>query len=217
MDLEYNIVAYIDILGFTNMVKSDCLEMSKTKHFEKLRESYTFIKEKIKGENVHITQFSDSIVIFSSLNQENSINTINLALNAQSSLFKQHILVRGGISFGKHYSENDFIFSDGLINAYLLETSIAKNPRVVIANDLLELFDLKRKLLESNVIIKEDDGTFFLNYLLSIEKKDFVSTMTEVDGKGEKDYSVLEKMRWVYEYAEYIYSDSTVNIMKRFN
>lgn len=47
------------------------------------------------------------------------------------------------MAYGKHNTENDFMFSQALIEAYQLECMEAKYPRIIISPNLKNLFEPK--------------------------------------------------------------------------
>ena len=67
--LDYSIVAFVDVLGFSSMVKSDCESKNgKYYYFETLK---SLNERTRKITDCNITQFSDSIIFSLSLNKEN--------------------------------------------------------------------------------------------------------------------------------------------------
>lgn len=206
MDLDYFIVSFIDILGFSQMVKNDCENKTENKYFEKLKSSYLLLRDKYK-DDVDIKQFSDSIILSLSLSKENFIKAIDISRNIQADLFTKSILTRGGISFGKHYMESDFIFSEGLINSYILEKENAKNPRILISQDLFILYLNTDELLKSEKIIREDDRNYFVNYLNLVSLEECENVFMQIFKYDTNDYSIREKHRWLYEYGKYCFRD----------
>jgi hypothetical protein len=215
MDLEYFIVAFIDILGFSQMVRDDCENKNGKKHFDELRVSYLSIRDKYR-DYADIKQFSDSIIVSLPLNMENFNKIIEISRNIQKELFMRRILARGGISFGRHYTESDFIFSEGLINAYILEKDNAKNPRILISKDLFELFLNTEQLLNEGKILKEDDNKYFVHYINLISAKECENIFVDLSKIDKNDYSIREKYRWIYEYAKYYFQDELKIGMSRF-
>ncbi len=84
------------------------------------------------------------------------------------------IFLRGGISSKYAYIKDNFAVGEGVIEAYVAESSIAKNPRIVLHPSVEE----NRKLMEKikflsdlmyggRSIIKKDegDGILFLDYI----------------------------------------------------
>ena len=159
--LDYSIVAFVDVLGFSSMVKSDCESKNgKYYYFETLK---SLNERTRKITDCNITQFSDSIIFSLSLNKENYQKLITILAEYQLQLLYNSILCRGAIAYGKHYKENDFMFSQALIEAYQLELNDAIYPRIVVSQNLFDYFKPDVKSLEH--VLKENDGFWFVDYL----------------------------------------------------
>jgi hypothetical protein len=160
---EKRLVAFIDILGFKEIVKQSENASSKV---ELIYSVLNYLKnweisknwdlklveieedaQKRGVENFDIrgktnsTSFSDSIVV--SVKVDNNVNEmastliVNLA-NIGAILFEQGILFRGGLTIGNIiHNENGTVFGQGLIDAYKLESSSAKYPRVILSDKLI--------------------------------------------------------------------------------
>ncbi|WP_209436738.1 hypothetical protein, partial [Pseudomonas gingeri] len=125
--LTNHFVAFIDLLGFGSMVSHDCESPENSqKYIDKLKETHRKTKE-LKGEidGLQLTQFSDSIVLALPYDKRSFREFSTLVSNYQFELLKNGILCRGGISYGMHYYEDDFLFSNGLIHAYNIEKDIS--------------------------------------------------------------------------------------------
>lgn len=204
IDLDYSIVAFVDILGFSNMVKSDCENKSgSTRYFEILREVN---KETCEIGECSITQFSDSVIFALPLSQDNYIKMIEILANYQRRLLYHSIICRGAIAYGKHYKENDFMFSQALIEAYQLESKSATYPRIVISENLLEYF--KPLAHEVPHLLREKDGFYFVDYLEDADKDQSRSHLTEFNYTlPRQSLSVKEKYYWLYKYWEYKFNE----------
>ena len=144
--LKNYLVAFIDILGFKEMVKHDSeVPDGKQKFINILYELHLETK-KIKDSNseIQVFQFSDSVVISIPYSATRFIDFCEIVSNYQYRLFLSGILCRGGVSYGKHFSSDSFLFSTGMIHAYLIESREAITPRVVISRDLM---DCKRSII----------------------------------------------------------------------
>jgi|GEM_PF-478171 len=164
LQYERRIIAFIDILGFKEMVKQS--EYDSTK-IELLYSVLGYLKDwnasekwdlktveieedaQKKGvENFDIrgrtnsTSFSDSIVV--SVKVDNNVNEMTSTLVANLAyigaiLIEKGILFRGGLTIGNIiHNQNGTVFGQGLIDAYLLETKSAKYPRIVLSDKLIE-------------------------------------------------------------------------------
>lgn len=147
-------VAYIDILGFKDMISKDShlpvFALRFIKRFISLfyhtndehylnDEPDDDIDEKIRdGYLPRATMFSDSIVISQPIKYFDYPYFIDLIAQLQYGLFSKGILVRGGISCGKLYHDENYLFGKGLIKAYLFESTYADYPRILVDTDLIE-------------------------------------------------------------------------------
>ncbi len=169
--IEYSqkIVAFIDILGFKNIVKESEKDNSKLEliykslEFLKGRElsrewdlKHVEIEEDAQKKGVSsfdiasktkCTCFSDSIVISVDYNNGEDINKpistliANIA-NIGAKFMKEGILLRGAIALGNLiHTSNGLIVGQGLIDAYELESQAASGPRIILSKDILKLLN----------------------------------------------------------------------------
>lgn len=157
------VVAFVDILGFRNLVSS--LPINSILHDE-LYQALCELKhrsqlahnEKTSFHNLEITTFSDSIVISSEEN--NAVSVIYACGWIQAELFKLGILTRGGISSGLTIHKDGILYGEGFLKAYDLETKHAIYPRILIDSTLADTFSQKLKTL----FLSEDiDGIWFVD------------------------------------------------------
>lgn len=165
INYENQIVAFVDILGFKEIIKQSERSLKKlqllyqTLEFLKKRENaYKWNLQLIEVEedaqkkgvsNFDIEQltactcFSDSIVVSVKCNDKNT-NEIASTLIANLSyigaqLMTEGILLRGGITVGKLiHLDNGILMGQAMIDAYQLEANSAKFPRILISNKLIE-------------------------------------------------------------------------------
>lgn len=163
---EERIVAFIDILGFKQMVidsekngnedqiKSinNALELFKDfkKSTYKLNELVNVEedtqKKGIEKFRIHdlleINYFSDSIIISVKIENEriNEIFSTFIVYLASlgNFLMKNGILIRGGIDIGNLIHKKDTIFGSALIKAYNIESTAAITPRIIISKNILK-------------------------------------------------------------------------------
>jgi hypothetical protein len=77
-------------------------------------------------------------------------------------LLKKGILCRGGVARGLMYHADGIAFGEGLVRAYDLERKVAKNPRIVIADEVAPTIFFRTN--NPIPLIKRDaDGEMFLN------------------------------------------------------
>jgi len=204
--LEFYFVAFLDLLGFSNMVKSDCEAPSDSNSFiKKLFDVYRYTNDVHKGrENIDITQFSDSIVFSMLYSKDRFPSFIKIISSFQYDLFKKGLLCRGGVAYGKHFSSEGFLFSNGLIEAYRLEKNYAKYPRIIVSKDLLDLIYKNEEIDKEIPMIKENDELFFIDFLNNKSIIEITTVLKSIMASNKSsDPSVKEKHRWLLEYYDF--------------
>lgn len=207
LELSSHFVAFIDILGFSEMVRADCESSSPPKHLELLYNAHLRAVGTLGRDlDAGLIQFSDSIVFSRPFDLSQLDGFVSAVAAWQQSLLVDGLLCRGGVTFGKHFVKDRFMFSKGLIEAYHLENMEAKYPRIVVSENLLQLAapavdTTKLKL------IREDDGIAFVDYLYHYTLDDrciLNSAIARVIEEAKFGVaSVQEKMRWLARYSDY--------------
>ena len=204
-DFQYYFVAYIDILGFSKMVESDIQTDHPNLFLTKLFNVYETTRNSFGNhQNLQVIQFSDSVVFAIPNTEENFSRFINIIGQFQYNLFSQGLLCRGGISFGKHYYNNGFLFSGGLIEAYLIERTLSRYPRIAISSSLLDWLYPRHVLPEDCHILKENDGTYFVDFIPNethTQSADYLEKILK--GNTSADISIKEKHQWLSEYFDH--------------
>ena len=164
-EYEERFVAFIDILGFSDIVrKSERSRGSINLIYESLkflkgREISTNwnlqlieIEEDAQKRNMeefnivnrtNCTSFSDSIAVTVSYDDSNINESFSTLISNLSyvgaTLMMKGILFRGGITVGNVVHTNDgIIFGQGLIDAYQLESNSAIFPRILLSDKLIK-------------------------------------------------------------------------------
>ena len=157
-------VCYLDVLGFSNDVvanwgagQSDPLEKilaikRAMPGFESVEDDGT--PESVRKYVCRVNTVSDSVTICFGFNNKIIIGDLVLGLEAilaniayaWSTFILHGYTVRGGIDFGGIYWDDGDLIGPAFINAYRLESQVAKNSRVVVSSQLNQvLADLARQ------------------------------------------------------------------------
>lgn len=199
MSLEYFLLGFVDILGFSQMVTRDCQGNPDGPRFlPSIRDALVEAREGDPEAQFKIIQFSDSVVIsrkFQS-SQEIFAEFIRRVAKLQALFFNRGILSRGGIAHGKHSQDDDIIFSQALVEAYRLESTVAQFPRAVVSDDLLLLFSA-----DGCHLARDRDGITFVDFLRTIgadvARASYAAIAIE---SPPADQRVRAKMRWLQDY-----------------
>jgi len=214
----YHYVAFLDILGFSEMVAHDCNGPSAKAVYLPilLRAHKTAFEQALRFTGAKVTQFSDSILLAHPYDRDKFTDVVENVANLQRTLLEDGILSRGGLSYGKHFSDEEFIFSHALIRAYKIEQERAIFPRVVVDDDLLDLIKpLARE--QRPALVREADGACFIDYMRGLTEATAVRAVsTATDGWEKSPVRVREKMRWLRDYAAFTFPDSANFLNNRF-
>ena len=227
--MKLSCVAFIDILGFSEMVKKDIDKVVLALRYVKLfRDSYCRLpsvdyigKGNIEDVLPESTMFSDSIVLSHVIDEDFDFYAFVLYIaELQMALLKEGITIRGGVEIGELYHDTSFVFGDGLIAAYKLESKYAIYPRILVGEKLLakieEQFEerFERELLNNGApknwrdyenndlkyISTDKDGLKFINYLR------YGLVLVDAHDTRPKDWDMQNEI------SEEFYEDTLCNI-----
>jgi hypothetical protein len=185
VEIKYqdSFVAFLDVLGFTNLVKSNNTNKID-KYLESVEKMLSTLKDKLKSltycENMNFIIISDSIIISIPKNNINDIDILKaLCLSIyslQGYLVISDIWLRGAISSGEAYfnDEKKQIIGKAYINAYLLESKSVSNPQVAIDNKIIQELGFTNSKDFINAINEEQNHNTLYDWTgINYIKKDF--------------------------------------------
>ncbi|MDZ7690420.1 MAG: hypothetical protein U5K69_04600 [Balneolaceae bacterium] len=230
---EKRFIAFIDIIGFKKIIGKSVANDSHIS-IDSVKEALAF-KEPIGKEKLilggigdisdsdhRMTTFSDNILISVNNNSKGFFNILNHAERIGFELLKMNFLCRGGITMGKIYHDEQFVFGPGLIRAHELESKKANKPRIIIDKNVMDFKDsldpTGQKLFRRFTKKDESDGYFFIDTLRTIrflmqqiyeppnDVKELVrSIKTHIHNQIEKnrnDPKVLDRLDWFLKYLD---------------
>jgi hypothetical protein len=212
MAYEERYVAFADILGFTDNVR-------KTETNSHLQEALAKVLSEIGTredrydelmiDGFQYQAFSDSIVMSTKGDARGLSYLFSEIGDLARQLLSKGFLMRGAVAKGKLYHDRGAMFGPAFLDAYRIESTIAKFPRVVLSREVHQ--DL-RQIDEDpfhNEVIRDEDGPPYLHVLrpfrrpsaLTAEQLHFAQTCGEViqnllnDSIYEPKH--YEKLRWL--------------------
>lgn len=202
-------VAFVDILGFGEMVVADCESATPGElYLPKLKSAIHEALAHAQSVDAKISQFSDSIVVSSPFkaDPEAFSEFLSLVRGFQSLLYKNGMLCRGGVSHGRHFHDETLLFSQALIEAYKLESQIARDPRIIISPETISLLFPSDIDLEG--VLRYSDGQFFIDYLQNLDLETIQSIMhTHRPMLNSSNSNVRAKIAWLFKYANFSFPD----------
>lgn len=188
---EDRVVAYIDVLGFKNQIKSTIYENEENdQETQRIYEAYSIIrsiwnldsndsiiKKTLKSKKVSI--FSDSIVVSFKVTDQSGLFFMLLELMwLIMQLVSKKIFCRGAICYGKLYHTNKMIFGPALIEAYNTESKAALYPRIVLDESVIRIcakygmnkFSDEKKSIQE-LLAKDTDGMYYIEYFSKVQSE----------------------------------------------
>lgn len=224
---EDRLVAFIDVLGFSDMVNHTVADVQKlqclTAALKSLYDRFWIWESDGVYSSFAFTQFSDSIVISALAGTTDSFEMLQQLLSGIMELVDNYgILVRGGIARGLLIHDREMVVGPAMIEAYHLESKVAMYPRIIIAKDLKEQIETDLvEYLRSHTTLKDvpgfnnlfktdEDGWCYLDYVnpdenfhvLNIEHHLMVLEQLVQKNLQSTNRSVKEKYLWLQKKIE---------------
>lgn len=119
-------------------------------------------------------------------------------------LFQFDFPLRGGITIGELFIDNSIVWGTGLIKAYKMENEIAIYPRILVSQELLNIYDsYKQKTINIYALIEKDfDGLWFADYMMAAPNLDNIPRLAEKLKEQINDYKnkgirEQQKFNWI--------------------
>jgi hypothetical protein len=136
-EYKEKIVAFIDILGFENIVRRLASDPDLFCALKSALKRIKDVEHEGRKHNLEVSVFSDSIVV--TAHKTEFLGLMNTVVWLQRELLQAGIFIRGGMAVGPVYHENGILFGEGMLSAYRLESKAAIYPRIVFSNQLAEI------------------------------------------------------------------------------
>ena len=230
---EDRVVLFLDILGFSQLVKSsenNILEIKKIKDAIRTIQDVFDINQTTQ-ERV-ITQFSDSIVVSFLISEKGEIAfLLSKTHKLIKTLIAQEIICRGAITKGKMIHDENFMFGPAFIEAYRLEIKVANYPRIILIDEsIIEIGveyhgyhptdDPSYEKTEINSFITKDfDNFYFVDYFnveticeISDVDKQYVKDLRSLIIEGLKKHKDQPDIIQKYEWMRSKYNNLVINL-----
>lgn len=231
---EINIIAFLDILGFKNLIN--------TKEFNNIKEMFQAIisdKEagivlfKATGGDVSLERYnavleatkihlmSDSIIVAAPYKCKEALAVvIDICCCIQESLyeFEFPIFLRGAITRGEFFLDNNVIFGKGLVDAYIAQENYAVYPRIILSAEIVD--DMIVSVNDDYKGLPVDtDGYYYIDTLeryincdtreelLNCERYIRMKNCVQGQLKGYTDSRIREKYIWLKKELQKILCD----------
>lgn len=190
--LRSSVFAFIDFLGYTDLIKRAEREgrqqelfgeiydaISDGRNFlEDKHEGVLQIKEMLPKDFYVLKAFTDNIVIGWPIRSDAEVElgqAVSKLMNFQFSMSIRGFFVRGAISIGNAFIDDIAVFGDALTAAYAGEAKLARDPRIVLTEKSvaatkhhLTYYGDPKHAPQASDLLCDADGQWFVNYLESV-------------------------------------------------
>jgi hypothetical protein len=220
-EYEHRIVLFVDFLAFKAHVDRT---VSEPEFLDRLIKAVKMLRkvgmERDFFPSQQLTHFSDSVVLSYKVTETSAVfwllNQIQLAI---INLADQGFLVRGAVTAGAMLHTKKNLVGPAMVEAYRLESTVAKYPRVLVDKSLLEIArkyrseghapDEEERYARSSLI--DEDGLLWLDYIsfksvvvvAGCEQEDYPGYIARLgrlirEGLGSREPGVLSKYLWLH-------------------
>ena len=215
------LIAYIDILGAKNLLKSDDNLFSDiyTAFFTAvfLSVGVEFFTE----HNVKVKIFTDNILIGYPIqditNKEHVFQlyrSLIFFLKAPLMLLlNKHILFRGAMTINKLAINDMMVWGQGVLEAVDLEENVAVYPRIILSEklvDILQSFEFNQKQFENAFEALEDfDGCYYFDYFNYSDIQYLDNSLDDLENYISQqksnctDSKITQKLNWFTKYISH--------------
>ncbi len=184
-DIKYteHFVGYIDILGFSDLIKRSEQERDL---LNKLANAFSRIEEmwhkKYDASGLIVTSFSDNVILSADGTLQGFLHIAASIDWLTNELLPLGIFIRGAMDYGLLYHDEKIVLGPVLGVVYGIEQSLAIYPRIVCSRAFLkQIGSIAKKSPQSKQHVDEfhrsalardkHDGVIYLHVLLGIERE----------------------------------------------
>ncbi|MDA2550220.1 hypothetical protein COL26_15375 [Bacillus thuringiensis] len=172
-----SVVSFIDVLGFSQLGMRAINNGEGDVFLNQIHTSLNKARHAITNQLLlaKVKVFTDNVVIgwpiYGDGEGELGTTFLNLA-EYQFSLVFDGFFIRGGVSVGPHFMDEETVFGPELITAYNLESQVAVYPRIILSGKSIEKVHTYKSYYPSKYdnpfyfeLLEDMDGEWFINYL----------------------------------------------------
>jgi hypothetical protein len=167
-------VAFLDILGFAELVRG--ADRSAERRQEIVDALRSARGERYEEARIKVHFFSDSIILSAEHTGGGLWVLVGTLYSLAWNLLQIGVLVRGAIAAGNVYHDEDIVFGVGVNEAYRLESTVARFPRIILSKQVARDAQQYAANEEDRVIllwkhglpwkvIRDYDGIYFVSLL----------------------------------------------------
>lgn len=172
--LKEHYICYFDILGYRAFFDNDTPEHKKFLATVLLASESikSVIKNTYTSISINCKTYSDNFLLYFEKSLLDETQALKILINIMRKiqvelLMDEGLLLRGGITIGEFYADENLVFGKGLIRAVELEEKYAMVPRIIIDEENFKS-DINI-IVNKGQLLRDFDGYCFVNYFNTVE------------------------------------------------
>jgi hypothetical protein len=179
IDYRRCIVTYVDILGFKELIsksqKDSAVRAGILSALQTFSASLNDAGIPVEGQPpiqppFLVRNFSDLLLRFRPIIDVKDISQAVISelvdiCFAQATLLRDGILLRGAVTLGELFWDDNHVFGPGLVRAYEIESRLSTYPRIVVEPEVNRYLEAEEHLKYLEIISRDFDGSWFVDYL----------------------------------------------------
>lgn len=172
-------VAFVDILGFRNLIAELDQDPTLLDKFRKLLSDVhrppESLRDFFKDSDLKSSSISDAVALSAPITPQGLNHIFAAVEHLTIKLMLLGYFARGAIAKGRLFHDDNVVLGSGLVRAYSFESSVAVYPRVMLPIEIVK--DVKRFQSENsmrpeyaNCVRRSEDGPHFLHVLRYYER-----------------------------------------------
>jgi hypothetical protein len=222
---EDRVLAYVDTLAWKDLIERSVSDPSVMANVSKAIRSLTsmrlsarnvrrWLAESGKDSSLEVTVFSDTVTISARPTRHGVLWIVTLLRDFTWNLTTDGIYTRGAIVRGQLHHRGGVIFGPALVDAYLLESTVAKYPRIIVSDALLPKARgdaaADEAVIPASSIVEDADTLHVLNVFAPMEGEhpmtDWVlhfRARVDADLKAHRsDAGIRAKLGWLRKFID---------------
>jgi len=200
MSVTYCYVALLDVLSYRVRLQNDVQQ--GTYAFKDDLEDALSVFNDVNAAIYGVQAISDTIII-TCKHHSDFPDLLSLLQSVFYAFLQRSLFVRGGVSYSRHFQSGRVTYSHAIARAYEIESNKAIYPRIVIDNNIIDMYQSSRKRLpditKKGYLLKQN-GVHFVD-VVSIDNWLSMYSTAKAMFEHDKSYllnneSAFEKHRW---------------------
>jgi hypothetical protein len=160
---ERRAVAFFDVMGWRRKIEAAGSDGKRVTMLKNIVMLFTRLNDAYKDINpfaVRQSTFSDNVVVSTEASTHSIFTLLIRLAMTQFVAAELGSLIRGGVTIGDIVHDEHVVFGPGLVRAYMLESTVADTPRIIVDPECFEAFKGVQNLGQ---LVATEDGVHFLD------------------------------------------------------